>query len=204
MPNVLPRARYASTPSRCPSSSSPRWRSEQPTMFAPGAKRASRSPAASVTTRRSATARSYAAGGRLTRRAGRPHTAGRVRHRATLSAALVALLGALLLLGAAGPAAARPARDPSAATLLLRVRAHERVRLHHRPGGRVVAVLGDRTEFGSRTVLTVLARHGRWVQVSVAVLGGRRAWLRVDGHVARRATRWKLRADISARTLEVI
>jgi hypothetical protein len=140
----------------------------------------------------------------LTRRAGRPHTAGRVRHRATLPAAFVALLGALLLLAAAGPAAARPARDPSAATLLLRVRAHERVRLHHRPGGRVVAVLGDRTEFGSRTVLTVLARRGRWVQVSVAVLGGRRAWLRVDGHVARRATRWKLRADISARTLEVI
>jgi hypothetical protein len=40
---------------------------------------------------------------------------------------------------------------------------------------RVVAVLGDRTEFGSRTVLTVLARPGSWAQVSAAVLGGRRA-----------------------------
>jgi len=127
-----------------------------------------------------------------------------VRHRVTPPAAVLALLAGLALLAAAGPAAARPARDPDAATLLLRVRAHERVRLHRRPGGRVVAVLGDHTEFGSRTVLTVLARRGRWAQVSAAVLGGRRAWLRVDGHVARRATRWELRADISARSLQVI
>jgi hypothetical protein len=127
-----------------------------------------------------------------------------VRHRATLPAALLALLAGLALLAVAGPATARPARDPDAPTLLLRVRAHERVRLHRQPGGRVVAVLGDRTEFGSHTVLTVLARRGRWAQVSAAVLGGRRAWLRVDGHVARRGTRWELRADISARTLDVI
>ena len=104
----------------------------------------------------------------------------------------------------AGVAAARPALDPDAPTLLLRVRLHERVRLHHRPGGRVVAILGDRTEFGSPTVLTALARRGSWAQVSAAVLGGRRAWLRIDGHVARRATRWELRADVSARSLQVI
>jgi lipoprotein-anchoring transpeptidase ErfK/SrfK len=40
--------------------------------------------------------------------------------------------------------------------------------------------------------------------VSAAVLGGRRAWLRIDGHVARRRTRWELRADISGRSLAVI
>src|ERR671939_1877309 len=93
-----------------------------------------------------------------------------------------------------GVAAARPALDPDAPTLLLRVRLHERVRLHHRPGGRVVAILRDRTEFGSRTVLTVLARRGSWAQVSAAVLGGRRAWLRLHGPVARPGPPWGLRA----------
>jgi hypothetical protein len=124
-----------------------------------------------------------------------------VRHRR-------ALLGVLLLAALLGPgggvAAARPAVDPDAPTLLLRVRQHERVRLHKRPGGRVVAVLGSRTEFGSPTVLTVLARRGAWAQVSAALLGGKRAWLRIDGHVARRQTRWELRADISARSLAVV
>jgi lipoprotein-anchoring transpeptidase ErfK/SrfK len=124
-----------------------------------------------------------------------------VRHRRTLLGVLV-LAG--LLWPAGGVAAARPAVDPDAPTLLLRVRLHERVRLHRRPGGRVVAVLGARTEFGSRTTLTVLARRGAWAQVSAAVLGGRRAWLRIDGHVARRQTRWELRADISARSLAVV
>src|SRR3954468_16421730 len=117
---------------------------------------------------------------------------------------LVSVLLAALLGPAAGTAAARPAVDLDAPTLLLRVRLHEHVRLHRRPGSRVVAVLGDRTEFGSRTTLTVLARRGSWAQVSAAVLGGRRAWLRIDGHVARRATRWELRADVSARSLTVI
>jgi hypothetical protein len=113
------------------------------------------------------------------------------------------LLVGLLLAVAARPAAAQPARDPDVPTLLLRVRLHERVRLHRRPGGRVVAILGDRTQFGSRTVLTVFARRGSWAQVSAAVLGGRRVWLRLDGHVARRGTRWELLADISARSLQV-
>jgi hypothetical protein len=124
-----------------------------------------------------------------------------VRHRR-------ALLGVLLLAALLGPAAgiavARPAVEPDAPTLLLRVRLHERVRLHKRPGGRVVAVLGARTEFGSRTVLTVLARRGAGAQVSATLLGGRRAWLRIDGHVARRTTRWELRADISERSLAVV
>jgi hypothetical protein len=124
-----------------------------------------------------------------------------VRHRGSL---LGALLLAGLLWAACGSASARPAVDPEAPTLLLRVRLHQHVRLHKRPGGRVVAVLGDRTEFGSRTTLTVLARRGHWAQVSVAVLGGKRAWLRIDHHVARRATRWELRADISDRSLAVI
>jgi hypothetical protein len=124
----------------------------------------------------------------------------RVRRRTAIAAVLLAAS-----LAAPGePAFARPAVDRDAPTLLLRVRLHQHVRLHRRPGARVVAVLGDRTQFGSRTTLTVLARRGSWAQVSVAVLGGRRAWLRIDHHVARRATRWELRADISERSLAVI
>jgi lipoprotein-anchoring transpeptidase ErfK/SrfK len=125
-----------------------------------------------------------------------------VRHRSSLLGVL--LLAGVLLWPAGGIVHARPAIDPDVPTLLLRVRLHERVRLHARPGGRVVAIYGSRTEFGSRTVLTVLARRGAWAQVSAAALGGRRAWLRIDHRVARRQTRWELRADISARTLTAI
>jgi L,D-transpeptidase catalytic domain len=101
-------------------------------------------------------------------------------------------------------AAARPAIDPDPPTLLLRVRLGAHVRLHARPGRRVVARYGARTEFGSRTVLTVLARRGSWAQVSAAALRGRRVWVRLDHRVARRQTRWALRADVSDRTLATI
>jgi lipoprotein-anchoring transpeptidase ErfK/SrfK len=116
----------------------------------------------------------------------------------------VLLVAGVVVSPAGGTAAARPATDPDPPTLLLRVHRHEHVRLHGRPGGRVVAVLGSRTEFGSGTVLTVLDRRGAWAQVSSAVLGGRRAWLRIDRRVARRQTQWELRADVSARTLTVV
>src|SRR4051794_6818163 len=110
---------------------------------------------------------------------------------------LVSVLLAALLAPAPGTASARPAIDPDAPTLLLRVRLHQHVRLHKRPGARVIPVLGARPVFGPRTPLPVFARRGAGAQVSAAVLGGRRAWLRIDGHVARRSTRWELRADIS-------
>jgi L,D-transpeptidase-like protein len=126
------------------------------------------------------------------------------RPRTLLGVLLLAAVAAVAADPAARPAAARPAVDPDPATLLLRVRLHQHVRLHRRPGGRVVAVLGARTEFGSRTTLTVLGRRGAWAQVSAAALGGRRAWLRIDGRVARRRTRWELRADVSGRTLTVL
>jgi hypothetical protein len=102
------------------------------------------------------------------------------------------------------PAVARPADSHEPATLLLHVRLKQHVRLYARPGGRTVARHGARTEFGSRTVFAVLARRGAWAQVSSARLGGRRAWLRIDGRVARRHTRWQLAADLSDRTLTVV
>jgi hypothetical protein len=119
----------------------------------------------------------------------------------------IALLAALA--GGAGglpaaPAAARPADPHGGATLLLRVRAGEHVRLYARPGGRTVARYAARTEFGSRTVFAVLARRGAWAQVSATQLGGRRAWLRMDRRVAPRRTQWQLDADLSDRTLTVV
>jgi L,D-transpeptidase-like protein len=120
-------------------------------------------------------------------------------------------LGTLLLAAAAaagGPltasALARPADEPEPATVVLKIRKGEHVRLHARPGGRTLVRLGARTEFGSRTLLTVLTRRGPWAQVSAALLGGRRVWLRLDRRVARRSTRWALYADISDRTLTAI
>ena len=107
-------------------------------------------------------------------------------------------------LGAPAPAGARPADPPEPPAVLLRIRLHAHVRLHTRPGGPTLVRYGARTEFGSRTVLTVLARRGAWAQVSASRLGGRRAWLRVDRSVARRATPWQLQADVSARTLTVV
>jgi hypothetical protein len=115
-------------------------------------------------------------------------------------------LGTLVLAAAAGalpcaPALARREIGPPAPTLVLRVRPGEHVRLYARPGGSMLLRLGARTEFGSRTVLTALARRGRWAQVSVALLGGRRAWVRLDRRLARRTTRWALYADVAHRRL---
>jgi hypothetical protein len=117
---------------------------------------------------------------------------------------VIVVLATLLAGVPAAPAAARPDDPHGGATVLLRVRLKQHVRLHTRPGGRTVARYGARTEFGSRTVFAVLRRRGDWAQVSAAALRGRRAWLRIDGRVARRRTRWQLEADVSSRTLTVV
>ena len=126
-----------------------------------------------------------------------------MRHRVRLPRFAAAAV-AVAAVASPAPAAARPADPHAGPTLLLRVRVGRHVRLHSRPAGRTVAHYGARTEFGSRTVLTVLERRGAWAQVSSAQLGGRRAWLRVDGRVAPRHTRWRLDADVSGRTLTVV
>jgi lipoprotein-anchoring transpeptidase ErfK/SrfK len=118
---------------------------------------------------------------------------------------LAALLAAGLPAGpGAGAALARPDLDPQVATQVLRVGARAHVRLLAAPGGPPLARLGARTEFGTHTVLTVLARRGRYARVSAAALGGGRAWVRVDRRVAARQTRWKLVADVSRRTLTAL
>jgi lipoprotein-anchoring transpeptidase ErfK/SrfK len=81
-----------------------------------------------------------------------------------------------------------------------------RTRLFARPGGRVLARLRPRTEFGSQTVLGVLHRRAGWLKVAVSQLpNGHRGWIHTrdaalagtdyDIHVDRSAHRAVLRRD---------
>ncbi|SRR5581483_2724573 len=143
-----------------------------------------------------------------------------------LAAALVVLaaLGATVLwlgLGAGGgssppalpaasgdkPAATTPKRRP--ATLSIARRGHpvvwlklgHRATLRTRPGGgRVVARVGDHTQFGDRTAFAVLAQRGRWAGVPTTMLpNGKLAWIRLDPRDLRSgATPYEIVVDLSA------
>ena len=109
--------------------------------------------------------------------------------------------------------APRPERPP---TLLARprrgiafeiahVREGARVDLRSAPGGRVVAKLGDKTEFGSPVSFSVVATKPGWLGVTVPALpNGALAWIardptRVDVYW----TRWSLHASLEGRSLEL-
>ncbi|MFN8150167.1 MAG: L,D-transpeptidase [Solirubrobacterales bacterium] len=69
---------------------------------------------------------------------------------------------------------------PSNGTPVLEVRQGEQVALSAKPGGDPVVTLGDTTEFGSPTVLTVLEREGNWVGVPTEKLdNGELGWLKL-------------------------
>lgn len=66
-------------------------------------------------------------------------------------------------------------------TTVLKVEPGAAVELLDAPGGKVVTTLGDSTEFGSATVLTVEKRRGAWAGVPTHLLpNGRLGWVRVD------------------------
>lgn len=92
---------------------------------------------------------------------------------------------------------------PPQPTTVLVVRAHHVVRFHARPGGRLLFRVLPRTMYGHRLVLSVTRRRGVWAAVPTWLLpNGRRAWVRVSRRTfAVRRTRWRLLADLSARTL---
>jgi lipoprotein-anchoring transpeptidase ErfK/SrfK len=70
------------------------------------------------------------------------------------------------------------------------------------PGGPGIGTLGATTEFGSRQVLGVAARRGRWLGVvSSARPNGKLAWVRRGAAVTLQRTRWSLHADLSQRSL---
>lgn len=81
------------------------------------------------------------------------------------------------------PPVAPPARadrpDRPAPVTTLTVEPGESVALRSAPGGAVVETVGDTTEFGSPTVLTVLERRGAWAGVPTQLRpNGRLAWVR--------------------------
>jgi L,D-transpeptidase catalytic domain len=105
--------------------------------------------------------------------------------------------------GAAPPPAIghRPAPAP-----ILWVRKGRHVRLRRAPHGRTIAILGDHTEYGRRTILAVTRVRGRWAAISTSLVpNGHRAWVHLSSRdLALRRTRWRLEADLADRTLTVL
>jgi hypothetical protein len=84
---------------------------------------------------------------------------------------------------ARAPAGRRSAlRAPRGPYLVVWVRKGERVPIRTKPGGgRVVEVVGRRTEFGSPTVFWAVRTVGRWAGVSTPALpNDRLGWVRLD------------------------
>ncbi|MEA2254672.1 MAG: hypothetical protein QOG35_717 [Solirubrobacteraceae bacterium] len=100
---------------------------------------------------------------------------------------------------AAGPAVAPPP------TTVLKVRPGRVVGMYARPGGRRLFGVLPRTIYGRRLILSVTQRRGSWAAVTTFLVpNGRRAWVRVTHRdFVQRRTRWRLDADLSARTLTV-
>jgi hypothetical protein len=124
-----------------------------------------------------------------------------------------ALLGALLLAGCGGgsspsssprprpttpvsvPAATGPGPGPFGARLM------QATALRARPGGRVLARLPRRTEFGSAQILAVAHRGDRWLAVRTPALpNGRVGWIRADAAQLLHEP-WTLEVDLSRRRL---
>jgi L,D-transpeptidase catalytic domain len=85
------------------------------------------------------------------------------------------------------------------------VRSGHRIALHDSPGGRVVARVGDRTEFGSMRVFWIEQVHGGWFGVPAPELpDGQLAWIRDDRFALDVSqTHFWIDADVSDEILEL-
>jgi lipoprotein-anchoring transpeptidase ErfK/SrfK len=91
-------------------------------------------------------------------------------------------------------------------TTILKVRSGRLVRMYAHPGGKLLFRVLPKTIYGRRLILSVTHRRGAWAAVpTFLVPNGKRAWVRLDRRTfAMRRTRWRLTADLSARTLTVM
>ena len=133
---------------------------------------------------------------------------------ATPGAVAVLSLAAILLLTGRAPAVAeRPHADPAPTMLspeqVPRGTGHRSARivrrllLRERPGGRVLRAIGPRTQFGTSSVLAVVAQRPGWLGVLTHhVANSRIAWI-PDSGAQLTPVAYSLRADLSARTLVV-
>jgi lipoprotein-anchoring transpeptidase ErfK/SrfK len=90
-------------------------------------------------------------------------------------------------------------------TTILKVRPGHFLRMHARPGGKLLFRVLPTTLYGRRLILSVTQRRGAWAAVpTFLVPNGARAWVRVDRRtfVVRR-TLWRISADLGARTVTV-
>jgi hypothetical protein len=75
------------------------------------------------------------------------------------------------------------------------------IALHAAPGGRVLALVGPRTQFGSPLVLGVVAKRRGWVGlISPALPNGRLGWAKAST-LRFAATRYAIEVDLSRREL---
>lgn len=91
---------------------------------------------------------------------------------------------------------------PTAGTYpVVRIRQDNRVAVRAEPGGAVVDVFSDRTEFGSPTVFSVVKSSGRWVGVGVPSLpNGEVGWIWLDERTVELGwTERSVHVDLSAR-----
>jgi lipoprotein-anchoring transpeptidase ErfK/SrfK len=76
--------------------------------------------------------------------------------------------------------------------------------VYSKPGGRRIATLSRRTEFGTPRWLAVVAERRGWLRVIATELpNGRTGWIR-ESRTRIEATPWAIRASISRRRVEVL
>jgi hypothetical protein len=79
-----------------------------------------------------------------------------------------------------------------------------RVELHDAPGGERIAVLGERTEFGSDRNFWIVRRRGPWLAVTTDVLpNSRLGWIRDESQIRIGHSPWWIDADISDRVVRL-
>jgi lipoprotein-anchoring transpeptidase ErfK/SrfK len=105
--------------------------------------------------------------------------------------------------GAAARRAVTAARREDLKQGFLVARVRRSLGLRMRPGGRVAARVGPKTDFGSPRVLAVAAARGRWLGVVTSELpNGKLGWIRRSSVRLDRVTT-SIQADLSARTIEL-